>query len=77
MMMTERQFGRMCRLMMRPGFAPMARAARMYSFCLMESDLAADQTRHADPVKSRPKTMKMETIFVPSFASGEPVRSST
>ena len=37
MIITDRQLGRMCLRMMREGFAPMERAASMYSFSLMES----------------------------------------
>ena len=66
MMMTDRQFGRMCLRIMRADEAPMDLAASTYSFCLIVR--ISPRTSLAMPTQySRPNTMNMETMFVPSL----------
>ena len=68
MMMTLTMFGMMCFWMIRLAEAPMDFAARTYSFSLMVR--ICPRTSRAMPTQyRRPKTMNMDTMFVPRFAN--------
>ena len=70
-MMTLKQFGRMCFRMIRPGFAPMERAASMYSFSLIER--ICPRTRRAIPTQySTPNTINKEIILLPILSRNVP-----